>query len=408
MISNAVIAAGAIVFLIVIGSIVEWPPAGKSIAVQPPVKVVAPPSGPRAATSHLFAGGMRLAQVAGAIAFMHADASRNVVAMSGADGAIASAAEYLPFGLRVATSGTVARGFMGAEEDRTGVLYAGARVLDPKIGRFSSPDPLLVPHESGYTYGLANPLVLADADGRRPEGAQALLRGPAARFHPMLAAAVAPKMASTDSASVAITGMGQFVGAQYPKERARGQSGLGPENFLFKILRAGYSPSVMKEAADYSLEDGHVEVARIFEYLVAVRGWSAYGFVQDSGIGQPIEEKNPLFGEWDIGLLQAFGVLETLDKSEGEWRTVELQHTFRNFNEAFAELTDLAKDRGLVLMAGFGGDDILVFDGKNTYALDPAKGPSTTERPGPLEKFEEKFLIPPTAVIFVPPAQEKK
>jgi len=72
--------------------------------------------------------------------------------------------------------------YLGKELDKeTGLIYMGARYLDPKTGRFNRPDPvqlvdpatgkinqqmLLNPQrQNRYVYGLNNPYRYADADG---------------------------------------------------------------------------------------------------------------------------------------------------------------------------------------------------------------------------------------------------
>lgn len=86
--------------------------------------------------------------------------------------------DYYPFGLqmpgRSSGSGqdadpTGKPRFTGHElDDETGLVYAGARYLDPVIGRWMSVDPLAekYPGWSPYNYALNNPLSNIDPDGR--------------------------------------------------------------------------------------------------------------------------------------------------------------------------------------------------------------------------------------------------
>lgn len=86
-------------------------------------------------------------------------------------------ADYYPFGMempgRANVSGTPAKeNFTGHElDDETGMLYAGARYLDPMIGRWMSVDPLAdeYPAWSPYVYAFNNPLRLIDPKGLEPE-----------------------------------------------------------------------------------------------------------------------------------------------------------------------------------------------------------------------------------------------
>ena len=93
----------------------------------------------------------------------------------GEDGTPISGADYYPFGLvmpgRSMTSGTPTReGFTGHEKDEeTGWNYAGARYLDPVIGRWMAVDPLaeLSPGLTPYHYVRNNPLAFIDPTGLR-------------------------------------------------------------------------------------------------------------------------------------------------------------------------------------------------------------------------------------------------
>ncbi|MFJ4839321.1 RHS repeat-associated core domain-containing protein [Streptomyces sp. NPDC088746] len=80
---------------------------------------------------------------------------------------------YLPFGeQRGATSlptGTD-RGFTGkTEDDSTGLVIMGARLYDPALGRFLSPDALAAPYLpqslNGYSYSVNNPIAYSDPSG---------------------------------------------------------------------------------------------------------------------------------------------------------------------------------------------------------------------------------------------------
>ncbi|WP_203692971.1 polymorphic toxin-type HINT domain-containing protein [Catellatospora coxensis] len=61
------------------------------------------------------------------------------------------------------------KGFLGAEEDPTGLTHLGAREYDPRLGRFISVDPLLNPAEPqqwhGYAYASNSPIIKSDATG---------------------------------------------------------------------------------------------------------------------------------------------------------------------------------------------------------------------------------------------------
>jgi RHS repeat-associated protein len=80
-----------------------------------------------------------------------------------------------PYGARRTTTVLpTERGFLGKPEDPTGLVATDNRYYDPAIGRFISPDPLLVPTDpqslNGYTYSGNNPVTLMDPSGLRPIG----------------------------------------------------------------------------------------------------------------------------------------------------------------------------------------------------------------------------------------------
>ena len=63
------------------------------------------------------------------------------------------------------------RGFTGHEHlDMFGLINMNARLYDPLLGRFLSPDPIVQAPEftqsfNGYTYALNNPLAYTDPNG---------------------------------------------------------------------------------------------------------------------------------------------------------------------------------------------------------------------------------------------------
>ena len=84
---------------------------------------------------------------------------------------------YYPFGLQMPqrsmeTPEAPKERFTGHElDDETGLLYAGARYLDPVIGRWMTVDPQAdrYPSLSPYTYVFNNPLIWTDPDGECPD-----------------------------------------------------------------------------------------------------------------------------------------------------------------------------------------------------------------------------------------------
>lgn len=90
-------------------------------------------------------------------------------------GTVLETFDYYPFGLlmpgRTSTSGNTMEKFTGHELDEEvglNLFYAGARYLDPALGRWHSVDPLAAkyPGWSPYNYVLNNPVNAFDPDGR--------------------------------------------------------------------------------------------------------------------------------------------------------------------------------------------------------------------------------------------------
>ncbi len=107
--------------------------------------------------------------------------------MTSQAGEVVWQADELPFGEEYETEETPNKNnhrFLGKElDDETGLVYMGARYLDPKTGRFTQPDPVgLVDPASGKVnqemllnpqrlnryvyYGLNNPYKYIDPDGK--------------------------------------------------------------------------------------------------------------------------------------------------------------------------------------------------------------------------------------------------
>ncbi|MCK1814301.1 RHS repeat protein [Streptomyces sp. XM4011] len=81
--------------------------------------------------------------------------------------------KQLPFGGERGSTGSTSwpgdRGFLGGTNDPTGMTHLGAREYDPLLGRFISPDPLMLENDpsqhNGYVYSNNNPLTFADPTG---------------------------------------------------------------------------------------------------------------------------------------------------------------------------------------------------------------------------------------------------
>ena len=119
------------------------------------------------------------------VVFYHTDNFGTPVAMTDMSGKVVWRADELPFGEQYKTEEISTKNnhrYLGRELDReTGLIYMGARYLDPATGRFNRPDPvglvdpatgkinqeiLLNPQrQNRYAYALNNPYRYADLDG---------------------------------------------------------------------------------------------------------------------------------------------------------------------------------------------------------------------------------------------------
>ena len=110
--------------------------------------------------------------------YLHADALGNIDTITDSHGAVLQRIAYSPFGTRQVTASNdpdyqawTDRGFTGHEHlDGLGLIHMNARLYDPEIGRFLSPDTYIqAPYNSQnynrYSYVLNNPLKYTDPSG---------------------------------------------------------------------------------------------------------------------------------------------------------------------------------------------------------------------------------------------------
>lgn len=123
---------------------------------------------------------LSLATMAGAetltyTTYYHNDHLGSPVAATDADGELLWRAHFRPYGERQedprdANFGTV--GYTGHTQDKdSGLVYAGARYMDPMLGRFMAVDPVGFQTSNPlsfnrYAYGSNNPQKYVDPDGR--------------------------------------------------------------------------------------------------------------------------------------------------------------------------------------------------------------------------------------------------
>jgi RHS repeat-associated protein len=104
----------------------------------------------------------------GAQRYRHFDFRGNVKLVSDETGQIVAHHRYAPFGLdAVFGSDDDALRFVGRSEIGE-LMLLGARVYDPSVGRFLSPDPLFQ-IVNAFAYTLGNPVWFSDADGMYAE-----------------------------------------------------------------------------------------------------------------------------------------------------------------------------------------------------------------------------------------------
>ncbi len=114
-------------------------------------------------------GEVRVDLVAGQHRYRHLDFRGNVKFVSDQQGEIQSHYHYDAYGLRrVFGSDQDPVRFVGRSQIGE-LMLLGARIYDPAVGRFLSPDPVLQ-NINQYAYALGNPVWFSDPSGRDAEG----------------------------------------------------------------------------------------------------------------------------------------------------------------------------------------------------------------------------------------------
>ena len=135
--------------------------------------VLAEYSGQTQSARYVYAGGRRIARVAGSgTRYYLADHLSSTRALVDEAGAVTAAYDYWPYGKILASSGTDATHFRftGHERDaESGLDYMLARSYAYDVGRFLRPDPMqdAYPGISPYAYANNNPLKYVDPDGNK-------------------------------------------------------------------------------------------------------------------------------------------------------------------------------------------------------------------------------------------------
>lgn len=104
--------------------------------------------------------------------FYDVDAIDSVVGITGAEGALANSYGYVPFGVKLWETETVANAFkfnggVGASEDSNGLIYMRARSYEAELGRFLNEDPLWLNGDIGNLgrFAINSPVMYNDPSG---------------------------------------------------------------------------------------------------------------------------------------------------------------------------------------------------------------------------------------------------
>ena len=126
---------------------------------------------------YIFAGNLRIAKVTdSATHYFHKDHLNSSVAMTDENGTAVETSEYMPFGHERNHTGKDVTDYKFTDQEldtETGLYNYDARLYDPVIGRFISPDsivPDLYDPQSlnSYSYCRNNPLIYTDPSGHEP------------------------------------------------------------------------------------------------------------------------------------------------------------------------------------------------------------------------------------------------
>ncbi|MGD8944304.1 MAG: FG-GAP-like repeat-containing protein, partial [Desulfobacterales bacterium] len=126
------------------------------------------------ATRYIFAGNLRIAMIKDAeVKYFHKDHLGSSTVMTDANGQLVESTDYMPFGAMRDHSGTQVSDYKFTDQEfdpETGLYNYNARLYDPLIGRFISPDSIVqAPFDpqtlNRYSYVRNNPLIYADPSG---------------------------------------------------------------------------------------------------------------------------------------------------------------------------------------------------------------------------------------------------
>lgn len=128
-----------------------------------------------AALGSLDLGDVVLDLASNARRWRHFDFRQQQSFVSDETGAVVAHYRYHPFGVDAGFGPEAGAGRFENREAFGSFFLLGARVLDPSVGRFLSPDPVLG-LVNQYAYALGNPIGFEDADGLQPSARAELAR----------------------------------------------------------------------------------------------------------------------------------------------------------------------------------------------------------------------------------------
>jgi RHS repeat-associated protein len=126
------------------------------------------------ATKYIFAGSLRIAMIKGAaVNYFHKDHLGSSTVMTDSDGELIESTEFMPFGAAREHSGPNVSDYKFTDQEfdaESGLYNFNARLYDPLIGRFITPDSIVqAPYDpqtlNRYSYARNNPLIYVDPSG---------------------------------------------------------------------------------------------------------------------------------------------------------------------------------------------------------------------------------------------------
>lgn len=144
------------------------------------------------------------------------------------------------------------KGFLGKPHDaETGLTYIGARMYDPRYGRFISVDPLLDTSDAnsmnGYTYGNNDPVNLSDPTGLNVTDGKVGGSGPSPSDDEL---AVVSTLAQLNT---------QFSGLNPPESSSSDGSDSGGWKLSMPMIRAEMSTKIVEGARSFSSAVADIE-----------------------------------------------------------------------------------------------------------------------------------------------------